>query len=611
MNVLHSILAASVSVLLLSNCNSTEKNGTEIQNWHTLTLSFEGPQTAESDAGNPFLNYRLAVEFQHQDARKVVRGFYAADGNAAETGADAGNVWQVRFTPDRTGEWTYTAVLYKGDRIAVQDDYTSGEQIAISNGTGTFTVVPSDKSGDDFRARGRVVAHEGYFKYQDTDEYFLKVGANSPENFLAYSGFDNTYRMQAENREGEAQTARQIHDYQPHIQDWRDGDPTWRDGKGKGVIGAVNYLASKGMNAVYFLTLNIRGDGHDVWMYADPGDFTRFDVSKLDQWEILFQHMQSKGLLLHVVLQETENETLLDDGDMGPMRKLYLQELIARFGHHPALVWNMGEENGPAPWMQGEGGQNDAQRKAMAKFLKENDPYDHPVVVHTLPTAELQAGILNDLLGYKYLDGISLQHHNRMEVADVVTHWKEKARTAGRPWLITMDEIGMWHTGAKADTADVNHPTLTRYVLWGSLLSGAAGVEWYFGARSVHNDLNSEDWRQRDRLWEITDYAKVFFQEHLPYWEMQSQHQLLGAEGGYCLAKTDEVYALYIPDYTKATLDLREASGQFQVRWFDPFAGGDLQTGSVASISGGQVQGLGAPPSRTGEDWVLLVRKMP
>ena len=56
--------------------------------------------------------------------------------------------------------------------------------------------------------------------------------------------------------------------------------------------------------------------------------------------------MDGLGILQHVVLQETENELMWDAGDTGPMRKLYLRELIARFAHHPRLIWNIGEENG-------------------------------------------------------------------------------------------------------------------------------------------------------------------------------------------------------------------------------------------------------------------------
>jgi len=47
------------------------------------------------------------------------------------------------------------------------------------------------------------------------------------------------------------------------------------------------------------------------------------------------------------VLHETEaaNENLHDDGTLGVERKLYYRELVARFGHHLAVFWNIGEEN--------------------------------------------------------------------------------------------------------------------------------------------------------------------------------------------------------------------------------------------------------------------------
>jgi len=44
-----------------------------------------------------------------------------------------------------------------------------------------------------------------------------------------------------------------------------DTDPTWQTGKGKGIIGALNYLADKGANAVSFLTMNIVGDDQNVF----------------------------------------------------------------------------------------------------------------------------------------------------------------------------------------------------------------------------------------------------------------------------------------------------------------------------------------------------------
>ena len=553
------------------------------------------------------MNYRLSVEFQHEASKKTIRGFFAADGNAAESSADSGSVWQVRFTPDQPGKWSYTARMHRGEKIALNDDLMAGEPIMLEESEGEFIVIQSYKEGPDFRGRGRLHVSDGYFKFEDEDRYFLKAGANSPENLLAYVGFDDTYRIEAEAREGEAAPSEDIHRYQPHLEDWKPGDPTWQNGKGKSLIGAINYLASKEMNAIYFITMNIGGDGKDVWPFRSPDDFTRFDLSKLDQWEIVFQHMQAKGILLHVVLQETENEPLLDAGDTGPTRQLYYKELIARFGHHLGLVWNLGEENGPADWSPI--GQDDAQRKAMAKYLKEHDPYGNTVIIHTHSHDPLRSDILDDLLGYPYLDGISLQQDQRAHAADVTQTWKSKSAAAGQQWLVTMDEIGMWYTGALTDTADVDHPSLRGDVLWGTLLSGAAGIEWYFGGRHVQNDLTSENWKLRDRLWELTAYAASFFSSYLPYWDMEPAHTLVDVDGAYCLAKPSEIYALYLPKTDSARLNLEGVDGTFEVSWYDPLRGGDLQKGSIEQITGGGIIDLGSPPrNKVDQDWVVLVR---
>ncbi len=601
------ILLLFVLVIGITPACTKLKNNQTIPVWNTLTLSFKGPQTSELDSVNPFLNYLLLVEFECEGQKQTIRGFYAADGNAAETSADSGNIWLVRFTPDKIGSWSYSARLISGDSIAIYADRDSGSTFPLQNATGTFQVTPSTIQGRDFRAHGRLIAEKGYYKFSPSDRYFLKAGANSPENFLAYYEFDGTYRTSDEQRLNEAQPTESLHRYQAHHNEWTEGDPTWQGEKGKNIIGAINYLSSKGMNAIYFLTFNIQGDGHDVWMYTSPSDFTRFDVSKLEQWERVFDHMQTKGIMLHVVTQETENELLLDQGNTGPLRQLYYHELIARFGHHLALTWNLGEENGPNPWSPL--GQNDAQRKAMARFFKMNDPYQHPVLIHTPPSDAERLHIESGLLGYEYCDGLSFQQYERKDVPAAIANWKHKADSAGHPWLITMDEIGMWHTGALPDTTDPEHPTLVRYALWGSLLSGAAGVEWYFGGLHPHNDLTSEDWHQRNRLWELTHNALEFFDSYLPYWDMKPGHQLTLPDSVYCFHKGQEVYALYVPANTPGTLDLREAPGAYTIEWYDPWQGGTLQQGSTSTIPGGTVASLGTPPHSSEKDWVVLVRR--
>ncbi|MEL7146305.1 MAG: DUF5060 domain-containing protein, partial [Bacteroidota bacterium] len=589
--------------------NHTDSDQAAYQQFHTVSLDFEGPETSEVADDNPFLNYLLQVTFQHRDTTIQVRGFYAADGEAGQSGADKGNIWRARFTPKLQGQWKYTAKLLHQDNVALQPDSKAAESIELSNPKGQFLVIASDKEGPDFRAYGSLEVDQGYYKFGNTDQYWMKGGANSPENLLGYEDFDGTYRMKSQNRDGEASVNNDLHQFAAHQVDWQLGDPTWKDGKGKSLIGAINYLASKGMNSVYFLTMNIGGDGKDVWPYHSPEDFTRFDVSKLEQWEIVFQHMQQKGIMLHIVLQETENETMLDQGETGPLRQLYFNELIARFGHHLALSWNLGEENGPASWSPV--GQNDRQRKAMIRYLKQADPYNHPVLLHTHAYDPLRQELLDSIVGFTDLDGLSLQQDKRAEAPEVVSALQTFSERHGKKWLITMDEIGMWHTGAMTDSLDPGHATLMRYALWGTLLSGGAGVEWYFGANYPHNDLSSEDWRQRDRLWELTEYAISFFDDHLPYWEMQPAHQLVAKAGGYCFRKEEAIYAVYFPASSNYTINLREAEGTYEVRWYDPLSGGELLTGSKEIITGGAVQKIGNPPQPQGmkQDWVCLIRR--
>jgi len=49
-----------------------------------------------------------------------VPGYFAADGNAANTAATAGNQWHAHLAPDKPGEWSY-AVSFKQGKLAALD----------------------------------------------------------------------------------------------------------------------------------------------------------------------------------------------------------------------------------------------------------------------------------------------------------------------------------------------------------------------------------------------------------------------------------------------------------------------------------------------------------
>ncbi len=232
----------------------------ELMKWHDVTLTFTGPDTSEDAQPNPFRDYRLTVTFAKGRKRYVVPGYYAADGDAAQTGAKAGNKWRVHFVPDETGQWAYAASFRTGPNVALTRNSRAGSTAAFDGLKGKLKIARSDKTGRDHRAKGLLkYVGKRYLQFAGTGEFFLKGGADSPENFLGYADFDDTFDSGALKRKGEAAGAEFIHHYRPHVKDWRPGDPTWKDGKGKGMIGALNYLASKGMNSVYFITYNIDG----------------------------------------------------------------------------------------------------------------------------------------------------------------------------------------------------------------------------------------------------------------------------------------------------------------------------------------------------------------
>lgn len=563
-----------------------------------LILSFEGPEVNETDAENPFTDYRLVVEFANGEESYQVPGYFAADGNPGESGAEKGNIWRAHFMTLTPGEWTYRVFFHKGKNIAIEQDLSKGTPVTLSHTGGSFTVEDKKYAEGAFAGKGHLHVDKNHFRFDD-GSYILKVGPNSPENFLAYEDIDGTVAYDT--------SLQFIKNWEPHIKDWKSGDPTWRDGKGKGIIGAINYLAEKGMNVIYFVSMNIGGDGRDVYPYRDHTDFTRFDCSKLAQWNIIFEHAQRKGIILHFVTQETENELLLDNGDSGFHRQLYYRELIARFGHHPAVIWNLGEENGPASWSPE--GQTTQQRKDMANYFQQNDPWNSPVLLHTHAHNLLRDSIIDPLLGFKGIDGLSMQIDHKETIHNEFNRHTKEAIEAGQQWLLTMDEIGKWYAGALPDKDDPGHDTLRQEVLWGSLTAGSAGVEWYFGYNFDHNDLNAQDWRSRDNLWDQTRYAKDFFKELLPYWEMTNQDNLLNDASAYCLAKPGEVYVVYLKDKSKKNkLDLSDDAGSFVIQWYNPktgkFVGSEPKT-----IEGQSVIDLKAPEDQDQEDWVALIKK--
>ncbi len=594
----------------------------ELKVWHKVTVNLKGPFAHEKDnAPNPFTDYHMSVRFSHSDgASYEVPGYFAADGNAGNTSADSGTTWRAHFSPDKIGKWTYTVSFQQGELAALNAGVDAKPLPPYDGQSGSITIAQSDKQGRDLRAHGRLdYVGKHYLRFAGSGEYFMKAGADAPETLLAYQDFDNTIA-------GNPKKA-PLKSWTPHVNDWQSGDPTWGNGKGKGLVGAINYLSAKGCNAFSFLTYNAGGDGDNVWPFIHRDDKLHYDCSKLDQWGIVFEHGTKRGMYLHFKMQETENDDhrrgkgdlvpeSLDGGNLGTQRKLYCRELIARFGHNLALNWNLGEENT----------QTTAQQQAMINYLVDTDPYDHHIVIHTFPNE--QDKVYQPLLGDRSkLTGLSLQNSELETTHAQTVKWVQASEKAGKPWVVAFDESG---SAAHAQCPDLGYKgfdghdrqgkmvytqhKVRKQTLWGTLMGGGAGCEYYFGYQFAENDIVCEDWRSRDQSWNYCRIALEFFRNHaIPFWEMANADALVGntdhGNSKYCFAQPNEVYLVYLADGGSSNLDLTEVDGPFNVQWFNPRTGGELSTGSVKTVRGGESVSLGDAPADPQEDWLVVVRR--
>ena len=588
-----------------------EVQGTQVKLWHKMSLTLDGPYADEQDTDpNPFTDFDFTVTFQNETANKkyTVPGFFAADGNAANSSASAGTKWRVHFVPDAIGTWQYVVSLRKGKDAAIGG---KSRKLPEYSRRGEFEVVDSDKTGRDFRAQGRLTyVGEHYLKFAGSGRYFIKAGPDAPETLLAYEDFDGTVALKKNVP---------LKTWAPHVADWKEGDPTWKGGQGKGLIGALNYLAAKGCNSFSFLPYNAGGDGNNIWPFVERDDKFHYDCSKLDQWGIVFDHGTSNGLYLHFKLQENEIDDdrkghnakgekipeSLDGGKLGRERKLYCREIVARFGHALALNWNIGEENT----------QSAEEQRDMIRYLQEVDPYDHNIVIHTFP--DQQDKVYPKLLGRKsLLTGASLQ--NSWDAAHARTlKWREASAEAGRPWVVCNDEQNPASDGVPPDPGYEGHDgyaskkngekynldDVRKKTLWGTLMAGGAGVEYYFGYKLPQNDLVCQDFRSRDKSWDYCRIAIEFFnKQEFPLNQMNCIDHLLSDSKNYCFAKTGEIYLVYLPSGGGESLPVSDAK-EYKLQWFNPRTG-EYQDGE---LSAGKAKIAFEAPNEN--DWLAILRK--
>ena len=564
----------------------------QLEKWYPVNVDFVGPLLDEADnSPNPFLDYQLNVTFTGPSgSRVIVPGFFAGNGE----GGGRGNIWRARFSPDEVGQWSYSASLNNGDEVAVSLDENAGSSVQLEGATGRFNISAISGAAPGFVQSGRLeYVGEHYLKFRD-GSYWIKGGTDSPENLLGFAGIDNTVDQGGNDIDF-------LHEYSEHRSDWTNGDPLFTSATSgvdsRGIIGALNYLGAQGVNSIYFLPMNLGGDGQDTYPFVGAANTrynkTHYDISKLHQWDMILNHAQNSGIALNIVLSETEdaNERWLDNGELGVERKLFFRELIARFGYLLAVKWNLGEENDfPLVELQKH-----------ADFIQALDWSNKPIAVHTHINQFFRYG---ELVGDSRFSATSIQYDPEF-AGQFVEQWRTNSDSAGRPWVLDMDENT---NGLGSDGVDQRR----KEILYDVLFSGG-NIEWYFGSQPLPlgGDTTAENFRLREDMWRQMRYAREMMQRELPFWRMTPADNLVSGDSGdyggaEVFALSGEVYAVYLPGTNgMETIDISAADSLFRQRWFNPRTGA-MTEGRNNMASSGNLS-LGTPPSELGEDWVTLI----
>lgn len=551
-------------------------------------ISIAGPQSTETaNNPNPFVDYRFNLILTSPSSQKItIPGYFAGNGS----GDGSGNIWRAHFIPYETGTWQYMVSFRSGSWVNVSLDPNAGTPTGPNNQTGSFTIAAKPSTLTGMYARG-VLRHVGnhYFRFQD-GSYWIKGGINSPENFFGYVEFDNT----------QDQSGSFLHHYSAFTSHWQAGDPTWGTGKGKGIIGTLNYLSSQQVNSIYFLPMNLGGDAQDTYPFISPANTpdakVHYDISKLSQWQLVMDHAQKKGILLHVVLSEQEepNENWLPGRtELSNMRKLYYRELISRFGHFPAIQWNLGEEANYSVGIM----------EQFSEYIKALDWQQHPIAFHTHhPNNNGGLNKLRSTWGNKHFSSTSIQYRP----TDTNSYAEEIFRSSyasGYPLPAMMDENNTGSPPGGLSSSNIHE--LRKSILYDAYFSGGQ-VEWFFG----FDDHTMEDFASREPMYRYTWLARKFMQQYLRFWEMEPRDDLVQGVsspygGAQVYAKPGEVYAIYLPSgSTTGKINLTGVPA-LNASWHDPR--NDVAPIPAPALAGGDWRDLPPPPNSKSEDWILYL----
>jgi hypothetical protein len=520
-----------------------------------------------SHVENPFRDAALVGEFMSPSGKtKVLDGFH-----------DGGTTWRLRFAPDEEGEWSY---VLRGEGVEILQ-------------------------------RGKLVCTKS------RGHGFIRL---HPENSYAFAHADGTPFFPM------GDTCYGLYDDSPITPELRD-----------------EYLKARLSQRFNFVRMTV---GHSesraaknsaYWAWGGTMEkpyLDRFNPDFFRGLDDLFRQLRAQGMNVELILLNFYRRPFTDTNIWTPAReRLWLRYVVSRYAAFDnVFLWTIANEyeTHPDGRYRLDFPSDVDWAKATARFIKDNDVYQHLVTVHPVISASrfgesTRSGFdppwrIGEFFGDE--SAIDVLSQQTGQIGDG-TVWDESLqcwtgdsatlvaslradRRFEKPVLNT--ENGYEYLrGNPTSKKQVHHTDKVRHSAWRIVCAGgyfAAGFHGTIGHSDAWNLLDP----QNHYTFIVKDEGAAVqlgilhnFFTALPFWRMGPFNGVTG--DAVALAESGKLYVVYFSRGGSAAIDLTDAPGHFSGRWFNPRTGKFEQEFALA---GGSRSKLDAPDA---QDWALLLKQ--
>jgi Protein of unknown function (DUF4038)/Domain of unknown function (DUF5060) len=518
--------------------------------------AMEWSYTSRKAYPDPFNEVELDVVVTHSDGREQrVPAFWAGEQN-----------WTVRFSPYRTGRYSYRTIC---------SDPSNGD---LHGRTGSFEAVTY--SGDHPLYRHgpvKVAPDQRHFQHADGTPFFW---------------LGDTWWMAF------CQRLRWPEDFQTLTAD--------RIRKGFTVIQIVAGL--------YPDMPQFDPRGANEAGYPWERDLSRINPSYFDMADLRLRYLARQGLVPCVVGGWGYYLPILGEKKI----KQHWRYLIARWGAYPT-IWCLAGE-GTMPYYLSENKERDkALQKtgwtAIARYLRSMDPYGHPITIHPSDTAR------NTVDDPAVLDFDMLQtgHSDRNSIPNTVRRVTESLQHAPKMPVINGE---VCYEGI----AEASRQEVQRFMFWACVLSGAAGhtygangiwqintLEKPYGPSPHGRSWGDTPWQEAYQLpgSRQLGLAKALL-ARFAWWKMEPHPEWVEphwtAENyqlPYAAGIPGELRIVFIPTrWDPPKVNNLEAGVSYRAFFFNCASGKEIEIGKVQADSNGDWQ---IPTAPIFQDWVVVM----